>query len=108
MNTSEISKSQSSEPKGYVLAVVHVTDPEAYERYRQASAIVASQFGGAPIVRGGSPMWMEGAVKSERVVLLEFPSRALAQAYATSPEYQEARKHRDKAAEVIYAVLSGA
>jgi uncharacterized protein (DUF1330 family) len=109
MNTLTTQPLASTQPsKGYVLAIVQITQPEKYADYRLASAAVASKFGGTAIIRGGEPAWLEGAVRSERVVLIEFPSRDLAQAYASSPEYRDARKLREGAADVIFAVLSGA
>lgn len=74
-------------PKGYVIAEISVTHPEPYEDYKAAVAPMVAEFGGTYLVRGGRIDAREGAAPAGRIVVLEFPSFAAAQAFNDSPEY---------------------
>lgn len=74
-------------PKGYIVAEVTVTNPSAYEGYRQAVSPIVARHGGVYLVRGGRSEVLEGS-PAGRVVVLEFPSVAAARAFYDSPEYQ--------------------
>ena len=41
-------------PKGYVIARVTVTNPEAYAEYAKGATEAIRQYGGRPLVRGGA------------------------------------------------------
>ena len=74
-------------PKGYIVAEVTVTNPSAYEGYRQAVSPIVARHGGVYLVRGGRAEMLEGSAAG-RVVVIEFPSVAAARAFYESPEYQ--------------------
>ncbi len=74
--------------KGYIIAQVDVQDPEAYEAYRSRTAAIIAQYGCRFLVRGGDVEVLEGEQRRNRVVVLEFPSRAAARTFYESPEYQ--------------------
>lgn len=76
-------------PRAYWIAHVTVDDPGAYEAYRQANAAAFARFGGRFLVRGGPQAVMEGTARP-RSVVVEFASRADAEACYHSPEYQAA------------------
>ena len=40
-------------PKGYVIARVDITNPEAYARYAQAATKAIADHGGKALARGG-------------------------------------------------------
>ncbi len=73
--------------KGYVIAEIEVTNPEAYEGYKAKVAPMVAAFGGTYLVRGGQTDAREGALPKGRIVVLEFPSFTAAQAFNDSPEY---------------------
>ncbi|RRD66367.1 DUF1330 domain-containing protein [Comamonadaceae bacterium OH2310_COT-174] len=83
-------------PYGYVIANVHVTNPEQMAEYRQWSTQAAQTHGGEFIVRGGQQQVLEGQAHA-RTVVLRFPSYAAAQAFYDSPEYRKARQVREGA-----------
>ena len=75
-------------PKGYVIANVDVTNPEAYADYARQVPATIEQYGGRYLVRGGEQVTKEGEAPLPRTVILEFPSLEQAQAWYDSPEYQ--------------------
>ena len=77
------------EKKGYWIAHVDVSDPEAYKRYVAANAAAFRKFGGRFLVRGGPGETMEGRMRA-RTVIIEFNDYATALACYRSPEYAEA------------------
>ncbi|MDO4723468.1 MAG: DUF1330 domain-containing protein [Comamonadaceae bacterium] len=83
-------------PYGYVIANVHVTNPEQMAEYRQWSTQAAQVHGGEFLVRGGQQQVLEGQAHA-RTVVLRFPSYAAAQAFYDSPEYRKARQVREGA-----------
>lgn len=78
----------------YVIADVTVTNPEAYAAYRPLAAASITQYGGKFIARGGPVEPLEGGWAPSRVVIIEFPSMAVARSWYASPEYQAALKIR--------------
>lgn len=92
--------------KGYVIAHAVVTDPEKWAAYVAASKIALEKYGGAPIVRGGRCEIVEGK-GCERNVVIEFASYDDALGYAKSPEYAEAKQHRQGAGTIDITVVEG-
>lgn len=80
--------------KGYVIAEIEVTNPEPYKNYVAAATEIVAAHGGTYLVRGGPSAAQEGAAPKGRLVVIEFPSLAAAEAFANSPEYLEAAKLR--------------
>ncbi len=76
-------------PKAYWIGHVTVTDPEAYQAYRQANAAAFARYGGRFLVRGGAQQVVEGNLRP-RTVVIEFPDLAAARACYDSPEYRAA------------------
>ena len=93
--------------KGYILAQVDVHDPEAYEGYRSRTAAVIEQYGGRFIVRGGRVEALEGEVRRNRLVILEFPSLDMARTFYESPEYQAILPLRTRASEADFLLVEG-
>jgi uncharacterized protein (DUF1330 family) len=93
-------------PKGYWIAHVDVTDPEAYKLYVAANAKAFVKFGARFLVRGGESMCPEGRSRS-RNVILEFPSYEAAKACYGSPEYAEALRLRKNASEADILIIEG-
>lgn len=92
--------------KGYWIARVDVTDPNAYQDYVSRNGIAFAKYGGRFLVRGGSFEVSRGTSR-ERNVVIEFPTYEAAIACLNSPEYAEALVYRDKGADIDLIVIQG-
>jgi uncharacterized protein (DUF1330 family) len=92
--------------KGYWIAHVDVSDPEAYQLYRAANAEPLHKYGARFLVRAGDFAQVEGASRSRHVVL-EFADYEMALACYHSSEYQKAFALRRRAAETDLVVITG-
>lgn len=72
----------------YLYADIEVTDPTAYETYRQQVPALIAAHGGRYLVRGGAVEALEGDRVPRRQVILEFPDMAHLKAFYTSPQYR--------------------
>ena len=93
-------------PKGYWIARVDVTDPEAYKAYVAANAKPFAMYGARFLVRGGPFDNPEGTSRARNVVI-EFPSRQAALDCWKSPEYQDALKLRLPASTIDLVIIEG-
>ena len=91
----------------YVINDMEVTDPQLFEQYKKLSPPTVAQYGGRFLVRGGASHTFEGDWSPRRLVILEFPSVASAQAWIDSPEYAPARRLRQLAARSNLLVVDG-
>jgi uncharacterized protein (DUF1330 family) len=94
-------------PKGYVIAEITVTDPEAYKQYAASVPPIAAKFGGKYLVRGGQTVAVEGERPSGRIVVIEFDSLAAARSFEDSPDYQAITPLRQKAARSRVFLVEG-
>ncbi|MDE2363030.1 MAG: DUF1330 domain-containing protein [Hyphomicrobiales bacterium] len=92
--------------KGYWIAHVDVSDPEAYKAYVAANAIAFSKYGGRFLVRGGKNEALEGKLRARHVVI-EFESYENALACYRSPEYAAALKLRQPVSTGDFVVIEG-
>lgn len=92
----------------YVITDIDVSDPVRYEDYKVLSSSSAALYGGTFLVRGGAHQTLEGDWQPHRVVVLEFPSVEQAQAWWSSPEYEEAKSIRREAADSQIILVEGA
>lgn len=90
----------------YWIGHVTVTDPTAYEGYRQANAAAFAKYGARFLVRGGAQEVVEGVIRP-RSVVIEFPDLATAQACYHSPEYQAAKAKRDGVSLADLCIVEG-
>lgn len=91
----------------YVIANVTVHDWNKYKEYVMHAPRVVRKFGGRFLSRGSSPQALEGAPETRRVVLIEFPTIAIAQAFFASKEYAEIKKLRETAATAQFFAIDG-
>jgi uncharacterized protein (DUF1330 family) len=91
----------------YVIAQLTVTDPEGFEAYRAAVPEVIKAHGGRYLVRGGAISNLEGELERPRVIVLEFPDKAAAEAFYNSPEYQAILPLRLNAATGSVTIVEG-
>lgn len=91
----------------YVIAEVDVHDAATFEEYRKLVPATIAQYGGRYVVRGGACETKEGGWAPKRVVVLEFPTVAQANAWYHSPEYAPALALRHKAAHSRMVIVEG-
>jgi uncharacterized protein (DUF1330 family) len=93
-------------PKGYVIARVDITNPDAYALYAAAASEAIKKHGGKPLARGGRHEALEGQARARNVVL-EFDSYDAARSYYFSAEYQAAKAKREGAAVTEFVLVEG-
>lgn len=72
--------------KAYLVLDFAIRDSSGFMPYVTAIPTLIERHGGRYIVRGESPTIIEGDWAPERLVILEFPSRADAQRFLSDPE----------------------
>jgi uncharacterized protein (DUF1330 family) len=75
--------------KAFVIAAETPNDESMFSEYRKAVPATLEAFGGKFITRGGNLKLLEGEWPHSRLVVIEFPSRAAAEGWYRSPEYQK-------------------
>ena len=91
----------------YIWANVEVTDPVAYEEYRQRVPAIIAAHGGRYLARGGSSELLEGAVQPNRLVVVEFPDMVQLKAFYHSLEYRPLIALRQRAARSSLMAVEG-
>jgi uncharacterized protein (DUF1330 family) len=92
--------------KGYWIARVTVSDPEAYKFYAEAAPEAFRKYKARILARGGRCEHLEGSGRPRNVVI-EFDSFEDAVACYNSPEYQAARAKRQGAGEADIVIVEG-
>jgi len=92
-------------PKGYWIANVTVTDPDAYSEYQVLAPEAFQKYGGRFLARGEAET-LEGNAWQRRVII-EFDSIEQARACYNSPEYRAAREQRAQACQADIALIGG-
>jgi len=72
--------------KAYLIGQVTVHNPEGYQKYAQHVPATLVPHGGKYLVRGGKDTQLEGQAQGLRKVVIEFPSRAAAEAWYHGPD----------------------
>ena len=91
----------------YVVVDIVIHDPATYERYKELAPAAIAAYGGRYLVRGGTTTPLEGEWKPERLVILEFPTAAQAQAWWRSSEYAAAKALRHASADSRMVLIEG-
>ena len=91
----------------YVIVETDIHDPEQYEQYKAASPGAVASGGGRFVARGGELAVLEGDWRPSRIVILEFRDLETAKRWYDSPEYAEARKLREGAANLKMVAVEG-
>lgn len=91
----------------YIIAQVEIKDSDAYARYMEAVPETISQYGGHYIARGGEVEIVSGTLPYPRIVIIEFPTFKRAKAWAHSPEYADACRHKEGAAIGVLSIVQG-
>ncbi|MFL2697771.1 MAG: DUF1330 domain-containing protein [Gammaproteobacteria bacterium] len=90
----------------YWVARCHIINQEEYSKYAELAGPAIEFHGGKFLARGGKQVEVEGGVY-ERTVLVEFESLEQAQKCYDSPEYREAFKFQENAAERHVVIVEG-
>jgi uncharacterized protein (DUF1330 family) len=93
--------------KAYVVVQERVHDEKTFAEYRRAVMPTIQTHKGRFIVRGGNLTLMEGQWPLPRFAVIEFPSRADAEAWYRSPEYQKVLPLRLKSTEGNLVIVDG-
>ena len=91
----------------YLISIIEITDPAAYEEYRKLVGPVLQKYGGKFLVRGGKIDYLEGEWRPKRVVVVGFDSMERARAFSDSPEYAPAKAARHRASVSSVIVIEG-
>lgn len=91
----------------YVIGDIEVTDPEAFQEYRNRVAATVEQYSGRFVVRGGRVNLKEGDWQPRRLLMLEFPSLEQAERWYNSAEYKPLIAIREKAARTHLIIVEG-
>lgn len=81
----------------YVIIEVEVTDPQAYEDYRNRMPAAIAKHGGTPLARGFTER-LEGDSTLDRMSVIEFPDAETARSWFNSDEVQVLNAMRQKSA----------
>jgi uncharacterized protein (DUF1330 family) len=93
--------------KAYVIAAETVNDPAMFDLYRKEVAATLVPFGGQFVVRGANLTVLEGEWPHPRLVIIEFPSRAAAEDWYKSAEYQKIISLRHKSSVGNLIIVDG-
>ena len=80
--------------KAYLVLDLSVNDFGGFKKYIAEIPAYLAKHSGKYIVQGVQPTIIEGDWKPERVVIIEFPERARAEAFLDDPEIQDLFKVR--------------
>ena len=78
----------------YVIAMMAIHDPDTYRKYTDRTPPTVKKYGGKFLTRGEPVTTLEGEAYKDRMVILEFPSKAHVDAWIADPDYQEAMTFR--------------
>ena len=93
--------------KAYWVAMVEITDPDAYPAYVASNGAAIAPFGAKLVVRGGRYAHPEGST-GNRHVLVEFDDYETALACYHAPPYQEVVRLRHAASTGSFVIVEGA
>ena len=93
--------------KTYLVGQITVTNPQAYALYSAQVPNTIAAFNGKYLVRGGHATQIEGQPQGERIVVIEFPSREIAEAWYHSDAYQAIIQHRTNNSTGSLALVDG-
>jgi uncharacterized protein (DUF1330 family) len=94
--------------KAYVIAAETVNDQAMFDLYRKEVPGTLVPFGGNFIARGGRLTALEGEWLHPRLVIIEFPSRAAAEAWYRSDAYKKIVSLRHKSSVGNLIIVDGA
>lgn len=91
----------------YMIIRIQADDPGLLKNYQAATPTIIEKYKGRFIARGGKVVTLEGPEEPRRIVIIEFPELADAEAFYRSPEYSQARKLREGLAVAEFIAVEG-
>lgn len=91
----------------YIIVEVTIHNPVEYEEYKTLTPRSLKNYQGKFIVRGAQTESLEGDWNPQRIVVLEFPTLALAKAWWASEEYAPAKALRQRNAHTKMIAVEG-
>lgn len=92
----------------YLVAQIAIHDPETYRKYTERTPALIARHGGKFLTRGTPVLTLEGLPFTDRMVIVEFPSPAHAEALFKDPDYDAAAVFRRDASVARIVVQDGA
>ena len=92
--------------KGYLVGHILVHDKGGYEKFKEMSGPVISEYGGKVLVRNPNPEIREGK-ESGIAIVIEFESMNNAREFYESEKYTNARDVRERAAKTDLILVEG-
>lgn len=92
----------------YLIATIAIHDPETYKKYTAHTPGLVARHGGKFLTRGAPVTALEGPAFTDRMVILEFPTKSDVEAFFNDPAYQEAAVFRRAASVGRLVVQEGA
>ena len=89
----------------YVIAMMTVTDSATYKKYTDRTPPTVKKYGGRFLTRGGPITCAEGQAYTGRMVILEFPHKAAAEAWIADPSYQDAVAFRQASSTMHHLLI---
>jgi uncharacterized protein (DUF1330 family) len=91
--------------KAYLVLDLSVKDFGGFKKYIAEIPAFIAKHSGKYIVQGVQPTIIEGDWKPERLIIIEFPARAKAEAFLSDPEIQDLFKirHNTTASRLVLA-----
>lgn len=78
----------------YTIGHITIHNMDGYKVYAAKVPAIVAAHGGEYLCRGGEYSVIEGEMKNDRHVVLKWPSRAVAEGWYNSAEYQAIIHHR--------------
>lgn len=91
----------------YIVAHIAIHDRDRYAQYEAGFMPIFEKYGGQILAVNDAPEVLEGPPDTRRLVILAFPDREAALAWAGSPEYQDIAKHRLAASDGAIVITPG-
>ena len=91
----------------FVIVTMEIDDADTFADYRAKAPAFIERHGGRYLARGGATEVIEGDWSPSRVVLLEFPDVASAQAFFADPDYVAIADIRHRAARSQIVIVEG-
>ena len=91
----------------YYIGEHKITNADVFEDYLRQVIPMIERFGGRYLTRANSHEVLEGEWRPNRVVIIEFPSKAAIKAWYEAPDYQPLIALRRSAATDVMIALDG-
>ena len=91
----------------YYIVYESIDDQQTFEQYRSQVLPTIQAHNGRFLVRGGQFTALEGEMPYERIAMLEFASRAEAERWYHSPEYQRILPLRTRSSRSQFILVDG-